>query len=63
MLQIVLMFLIAFGIVGSIEARMRYLLQRHERRLDAVRDELARVDRKLDRLLRHEGLSDRGPED
>ncbi len=59
MLQLVLMFLIAFGIVGSVEARMRSLLGRHERRLDALRDDLDRVERKLDRLMRHEGLDSR----
>src|SRR5947209_4392382 len=44
--EIVLMFLIAFGIVGSVEARMRILLKRHERQLDAAREDLARVERK-----------------
>jgi hypothetical protein len=56
-MEIVLMFLIAFGIVGSVEARMRALLRRHERHLDAAREDLARVERKLDGLLRHSGLS------
>jgi len=54
--EIVLMFLIAFAIVGSVEARMRALLRRHERQLDAAREDLARVEQKLDGLLRHSGL-------
>lgn len=54
-MEIVLMFLIAFGIVGSVEARMRSLLKQHERQLDAAREDLARVERKLDGLLRHSG--------
>jgi hypothetical protein len=54
-MEIVLMFLIAFGIVGSVEARMRVLLRRHERQLDAAREDLARVERKLDGLLRQSG--------
>ena len=57
------MFLIAFGIVGSVEARMRILLKRHERQLDAAREDLARVERKLDGLLRHSGLSGTQPAD
>lgn len=61
--EIVLMFLLAFGIVGSVEARMRTLLKRHERQLDAVREDLARVERKLDGLLKHSGLHGTQPAD
>ena len=56
-MEIGLLFLIAFGIVGSVEARVRALLKRHERQLDAAREDLARIERKLDGLLRHGGAS------
>jgi hypothetical protein len=55
-MEIVLMFLLAFGIVGSVEARVRSLLKRHEQQLKAAREDLARVEGKLDGLLRHSGL-------
>ena len=46
-MEIGLLILIAFGIVGSVEARVRALLKRHERQLDAAREDLARIERKL----------------
>ena len=48
--------LLGFAIVGSVEARMRKLLRPHEARLAQLQEGLARVERKLDGLLRHSGL-------
>ncbi len=60
-MEIGLLILIAFGIVGSVEARVRALLKRHERQLDAAREDLARIERKLDGLIRHGGLDGTPP--
>jgi len=44
------MFLIAFGIVGSVEARVRSILKTHEKQLELLRADIARCEQKLDRL-------------
>ncbi len=54
---IMFLILLGFGIVGSIEARVRSLLKSHERKLDGLREDVARIERKLDDLLRHSGLN------
>lgn len=43
--------LIAFGIVGSVEARVRALMRIHEIKLDRICDQLERCESKLDKLL------------
>jgi len=50
-MEILLMILIAFGIVGSVEARVRSILKTHEHKLDMLRGEIARCEKKLDSLL------------
>ncbi len=54
-MEYVLMFLIAFGIVGSVESRVRSILKTHERQLSSAQAELAECNRKLDLLLRKHG--------
>lgn len=49
------MFLIAFGIVGSIEARVRSLLKSPQEQLERLRLALARCEQKLDRLVGDQG--------
>jgi len=55
--------LLGFAIVGSIEARLRKLLRPHEASLAHLLENLARVERKLDGLLRQSGLSGTRPAD
>ena len=50
-MDIVVLFLISFGIVGSIEARMRVILARRDHQLDVVEEMLIACNKKLDRLL------------
>ncbi len=50
-------FLLGFAIVGSIEARMRKLLRPSQDRLAGLREDLERIEDKLELLLRHNGLS------
>ena len=56
-MEIFLMFLIAFGIVGSLEARFRPLIKQHEQQLKSLREDIARCETKLDRLLPQSGQS------
>ena len=56
-MEYVVMFLIAFGIVGSVEARVRAILRLHARRLDSVHEELAKCNKKLDLLLQQRDQS------
>ena len=57
-MEIALMILLAFGIVGSLEARLRPLLKQHEQQLDSLRRDIAQCETKLDRLLPQSGQSD-----
>jgi hypothetical protein len=54
--------LLGFAIVGSAEARLRKLFRPHEASLACLQMDLARVERKLDDLLRHGGLSGHRPD-
>jgi hypothetical protein len=49
-MEIFFMLLIAFGIVGSVEARVRSILKTHEKQLELLRADIARCEQKLDRL-------------
>ncbi len=50
LVTILLVFLIAFGIVGSVEARVRSILKTHERQLALLRSDIARCEKKLDQI-------------
>jgi hypothetical protein len=62
-MEYVIMILIAFGIVGSIDARVRVILKAHEHRLDSVYEELDRCNRKLDLLLHQHEQSSKPPKE